>query len=610
MRLVWVDANTGAYNPLQRRGYTPELTWEGYPVWTLEEVDRLIRICDQNPSSSGKCSSHNREVLNPFSVFLLRDEKSGNGSRNDPQEVQNFVQTFNSESGGYSEQPSSRETEPDGWNIKDSVDKFPVIYGTDNKANAPGDTYSSLAELPQAPQISEGEEETVQDRATSDAVRQQITHYLAAQTTPFLRSPKTSLTLKSIPQQEKLFQYFLSHVAILMVPVDTNDGGNPWRTAYPGISNRDVSSSRSLYYSILSQSAYHLSMVKGQRGNREETMAVRYFGAALRELQQSLKEHTQDYSSVMGAMLNIMMAEHVFRGNNHGWRSHLEAGMRLVVQNLAQRPWLFSQEAWVITQNFSLMYVIAHTVKPLPATPRTSNENFEDVFDVLCDVMARPSFGYTMGTTARHIKAIYHAQLIEAQTKEEEFASGGTCSTTERLREKVGWIVKYLHTPESNGFATYLDNVGTPLMSVSRAKVLIDLHLHLFNAGVTVYVLSTILLHPPAVVAAHVWSVLSDAWAFVGISPNSEKCCSLTIWPVFVASADAYTPEAQAVATQIWELLSQTYGVGNRRNLKRLLYQIWAERERLAEERHCELGSVRVDWREVMREMGIEILLL
>lgn len=517
-------------------------------------------------------------------------------------------------------QPSSGETEPDGWNVEDSVDEPTDIYDENNWIYASGDGYLSLTELieplPPVPPISEsekqGSEKTIQDWATSDAIQQQVTQYLAATlTTPLLRSPQISLTIRDIPQEDQFFHHFLSHVPTLMIPVDANDGGNPWRTTYPRIASRDVSSSRSLYYSILSQSAYHLSMVKGQRGNREETIATCYFGVALRELQRSLTEPTQDYSSIMGAMLNIMIAEHVFRGNIHGWRSHLEAAMRLVAQNLAQRPWLFSQEAWVITQNFALMYVIAHTVKPLSATRKNGDDHFEDVFDVLCDVMARPKFGYTMGATARHIKAIYHAQLLEAQTTAEEFASDGKGSATESLREKASWIIKYLRTPEtSDEVATYLETASTALMPVSRAKTLIDLHLHLFNAAVTVYLLSMVLRHPPAAVTTHVWSVLSDAWAFVEMSPNSEKCCSLSIWPVFVASADAYKPEAQLVVTQIWELLSQTYGAGNRRDLHHLLHQIWAERERLAEERQCGLGEVRVDWREFMREMDMEILLL
>lgn len=83
----------------------------------------------------------------------------------------------------------------------------------------------------------------------------------------------------------------------------------------------------------------------------------------------------------------------------------------------------------------------------------------------------------------------------------------------------------------------------------------------------------------------------------------------MSTWPVFVAAAEAYTPEAQALANRFHKF-SDTLGVSNRTDMKRVVDQVWAEREGLAAAQRCSPGEVIVDWRDVMENLELDILLL
>jgi hypothetical protein len=53
VRLVWVDQETGAYSPLQRRTYACYSTWSGYLRWTSKQVDHLMEECERQQCRCG-----------------------------------------------------------------------------------------------------------------------------------------------------------------------------------------------------------------------------------------------------------------------------------------------------------------------------------------------------------------------------------------------------------------------------------------------------------------------------------------------------------------------------------------------------------------------------
>ncbi|RDW56511.1 hypothetical protein BP5796_13152 [Coleophoma crateriformis] len=416
--------------------------------------------------------------------------------------------------------------------------------------------------------------------------------------------PSQTLIPGGSHEENLLFYHYVCNISVVMTPID--DGHNPWKSTYPSIAVRDLSSSstRALYHAILAQSAYFLANVKGPvRGKGENLSAMRYFGMAIRELRESLMEPSKDYISVLAALLTIILGEHVFKATSRGWRNHLQGAAGFVTQYLAQQPWRLSYDAWIITQNFALSYVIAQTVGSCSAT--AANNNI-DIYDVLCDVMARPGFGYTIGATARLIKAIYKARQLEEQMTAAGFSSPSVNfqDMSKNVCVQVEEIIQQLQIPLNDEVEVIMKRQPEPQhRDVVQTRV--QLHFHLFNSAVMIYLLRVVLRHPPSAVFDYVWEVLNDTMTFINMGGGG--CVS--IWPVFIAAAEAYTPKLQEMADSCLIYLEGKV-TGNRKDVRRVVHQVWADRGQLVAERQCDPGEVLVDWRAIMKRLDVDILLL
>ncbi|UKZ69539.1 uncharacterized protein TrAtP1_010545 [Trichoderma atroviride] len=578
IRLVWVDKDTGSYEPMQRRAYACERTWKGYPAWTLKEVGHLIETCDQRPESC-RCRVHRLTVASPFQVCLQAKP--------------------NSEAGDLS---SEHFNESEG----DVVDSNPS--DNDHGGAMLQLTYPASNVKPLEPA----------DKQMLHIAELEILlgHKFA---TEYIRLPPYQPPIPRATNYETyLFHHYLL-ISTAMLPVDVKDSTNPWRSVYPLMAARDTPSGRSLYHAMLAQSAHHLGKLRGdENGQRDKVKAMHCFGMALRELQQALEEPTQDYSSVLAAILAVMSTEHIFRSSSQGWREHFRAATRFVMRHLARRPWKLSHEAWAVTQSFVLSHVIAHTAhKPYALTAphgHDEDDNSEDVYDVLCDTATNSSFGYTIGSTRRLIKALCHVRRLEAQMAVEAADSTTSATNTNAMNlslfEEAISILNDLQKPPDEGLDAYLDSAGSIRMPLARARTLASLHINLFRNAVSIYLLRTVLRFPPSAVAGCVMDVLSDAWLFADMSPHGTAYCSLSLWPLFVAAVDAYLPEAQDIAERILDLFEKTSGVKNRCDVKRLVHKVWAMRIDLAQESNCGPGDIWIDWREIMAQMGLDILFL
>jgi hypothetical protein len=119
-----------------------------------------------------------------------------------------------------------------------------------------------------------------------------------------------------------------------------------------------------------------------------------------------------------------------------------------------------------------------------------------------------------------------------------------------------------------------------------------------------IYLFCIVLRYTPSAVAEYVQEVLTDSMTFIGM-----HCGTVSIWPAFVAAVEAYTPESLDLAKQLVGF-SQKQGIGNRDDMLRVVHQVWADREQLAAERQCDPGEVFVDWRDVMKRLDVDVLLL
>ena len=79
-----------------------------------------------------------------------------------------------------------------------------------------------------------------------------------------------------------------------------------------------------------------------------------------------------------------------------------------------------------------------------------------------------------------------------------------------------------------------------------------------------------------------------------------------TLWPGFVAAAEAVDTELRHRAIA-WFARARRHGIGNIAPAKALVMEVWRRVDLLGGNAHGQLG--RVDWRDVMREKGMYIML-
>lgn len=398
----------------------------------------------------------------------------------------------------------------------------------------------------------------------------------------------------------ELFYHYISHLAGMMTPID--DERNPWKSTYPSMAVREVTSNStvSLRHAILSQSAFQLASIKTTDSGKYLTAAARYFGIAVHKLRNSLETPSKNFSSTLAAMLSITLADHVFYGRTAGLRHHIQGAVQYVAQHVQQKPWVKSHDAWIVTQSFVVHTLMSQLIGGAGEISPDANSAFQEVFH---DVIANPDFAYTMGSTPRIMNALYQARLLEVQL-------GGAGSLQQckphlfgDTLDQVGKVFAELHAPLDAEIDLYM-NRQRPKSTLAEQRKFIASNLSLFNSAVTIYFVRMVLCCPPTTAMDLVSQVLSTAVEIL----KSDRA-AVSIWPIVIASAEACTSEAQQLADAALSL-STGFGIANRLLIRRVVHSIWAERMKMAAQQQCEVGEVLMDWRQLLKQLDVDILLL
>jgi hypothetical protein len=578
MRLVWVDSKTGDYIPQQRRAYRCDLTWDQYPTWTEKEVDHLIK------TENRKCRCRLHQRPSPFSSFSQDDKDIKTLHTHYRQEnppdtpPETLISNEQSDLGVGSPLSSTIEMDDGAAVLDPSLETLLAV----------GDVHKTTSE--ELDVIPNDDMSLFTSQDSGDPVMS------------LLLSPSHSMTPGRCHEENHLFFHYVSRISGLMMPID--DADNPWKSTYPSIAVQDASShsTRALYHAMLAQSAFLLASSKGpERGVKDNASALRHYGIALRELRDSLATPTEEYSSVLAALLTLILAETAALGKIRTWRHHFRGAIGFVTQYLSRQPWLLSRDAWVITQSFALNIVLAQTA----GNHGSSMDHISKVYGVLCDVTAEPRFGFTIGGNARLIKAVYRTLLLEEQISSTSRLTRGGPVVSEDVVMQAAEIIRQLRDSLKNDVDLYIQHREDGGHAVlPRARTLVKLHLHLFNRAVMIYLFRMVLRYPPSAVADYVYEVLTSAIVFLDMNGSEPS-----IWPVFIAAVEAYTLELQALANHFFDE-SKRRGTGLREDIRRVVCQVWADRVQLSVKLQCSPGEVSVDWREVTNRLEADVLLL
>jgi len=128
--------------------------------------------------------------------------------------------------------------------------------------------------------------------------------------------------------------------------------------------------------------------------------------------------------------------------------------------------------------------------------------------------------------------------------------------------------------------------------------------LNSFISATYIYLYRVIFDLPPMKLTQWVDSTLHDVIAF-----HSESDGNFSIWPAFIAAAEAYTDENMALVRR-WLDQTTMFGIGSRKSVRKVVKEVWRRREVASQALGIDKGLISVDWREVMVDLGLEILLI
>lgn len=146
----------------------------------------------------------------------------------------------------------------------------------------------------------------------------------------------------------------------------------------------------------------------------------------------------------------------------------------------------------------------------------------------------------------------------------------------------------------------------TVIKDVEESAELIPLRYHsmAFKAATLIYLYRSIFNLPPCSLQLYVSQVFSNLQAFQEIGGGV-----LSVWPAFIAAVEVYKDEYFVLARK-WLDAAAGVGMGNRMNIRSVVEAVWEIRETTMMKTGLPKGNIVVDWRDTMRDLDLDILLI
>ncbi|OJJ38699.1 hypothetical protein ASPWEDRAFT_180214 [Aspergillus wentii DTO 134E9] len=387
------------------------------------------------------------------------------------------------------------------------------------------------------------------------------------------------------PQNKFLFHHYVNHVASVMMPFE--HPWNPWKLYYPAVSLHDtLSEEKALYHAILTHAAFNLGHL-GVDQSRMMALATRHYNSSIQHLSKSIRSGRQRFSSTLAAIMTLMMAE-VYSGQSRKWQHHLQGAWALLNSQYSD-PWKESRFACFSTQSLLIVKIISGT--SLPNTETTESIQ-SDLPLFSSPILSTPQCGFTIGAQRALLECISMITVAGRQMQAKN--SINTRLAVDRI---VADVLGRLEECQSqlSCYSGQSDSLGQELARYQ---------LNAFIFATYIYLHRSLLDVPPWRVAHYVSLTFQNISAFC-----TKSIGNFSLWPAFIAAVEAYTVKDVDLA-QAWLEQSMSFGLGNRLLVKRVVEEVWQRREAINGETGMEKGLITVDWRKVVMDLDVDILLV
>lgn len=205
-------------------------------------------------------------------------------------------------------------------------------------------------------------------------------------------------------------------------------------------------------------------------------------------------------------------------------------------------------------------------------------------------------FGFTIGAPRAILDCI--AQVAEFQDKLQSPPGMAPEPLLLKLLLSLNQCL-HQHRTTVNLTALSTDQAGTtktPSEAVHQS--------HAFIHAAYIYAYRSLLNVPPHAVQSHVTNALRHVSLFITTSPGN-----LSIWPAFIAAVEAFSEDNMSAA-RAWLNHAISFGIGSRNAMKRVVEEVWRRRQAISESSGLNRGLIVVDWRDVMQELDLDLLLI
>ncbi|KAH8881880.1 hypothetical protein GQ53DRAFT_798996 [Thozetella sp. PMI_491] len=425
-----------------------------------------------------------------------------------------------------------------------------------------------------------------------------------------------------------LFHHYTGHVSMIMIPYF--HPRNPWSSSYPAAARRyQTPEQKALYNAMLAHAAYNLSSL----GSSPEMMAVaatKYYTIAIEQLKDSLLNEKRDYGTTLAAVMTLLMAE-VYNGRPGTWKQHLNGAWSLLRECSAEEPWNTSDFACCSTQSLYIIKILNETCQlrePVScifdSSPKNrfldrycpeqvgaggrgsefSDEAMVEAF-LACSISSTHDFGFTLGCTESLLACISTITSVSERMQSQAMCCEEQADLTDEVVSEVLSLLDMSQAESSIEDSGSIDQeIEHEHPGKGQTSVLVKYQREAFISATYIYLYRVLFDLPPSMLRQNVSEVLTRISHFYSV-PNGN----LSIWPAFIAAVEAYTVENKFLARE-WLNHTTTFGIGSRHSVRKVVEEVWERREAAARDTGVDEGLISVDWREVMSDLGLSILLV
>lgn len=211
-------------------------------------------------------------------------------------------------------------------------------------------------------------------------------------------------------------------------------------------------------------------------------------------------------------------------------------------------------------------------------------------------ILSTPGFGFTIGAPKPILDSIARITRFRKESRHEDI---GQDHVDEILINELE-VLKQLRKEQNADSVSCTSDVSTTPGETIEATH----QKHAFIQATYIYLYRSLLEVPPEAVKSYVKMTFTHVFAFFAASEGN-----FSIWPAFIAAVETFREDDMASARQ-WLDSAVSFGIGSRESMRRVVEEVWHRRNVIAEASGLSPGLIAVDWREVMKDLDLDILLV